>query len=170
MKYARMCFRSLFYNHHLSQGYVSDVCMEPIFWFVDNFTHLLGPVSGDSFRFSHQQPLNKIPPFFQFFVVGVILLTSTVVSIAYWIGLPYWWELSPPCTIILVIIGNWLLLNVTFHYYKAVVTPPGVSPEGSLIASAVSMCKKCIAPKAARVHHCSVCNRCILKMDHHCRK
>lgn len=40
-----MCFRSLFANHHMSQSYVSDVCMEPIFWFVDNFTHLLGPVS-----------------------------------------------------------------------------------------------------------------------------
>lgn len=106
----------------------------------------------------------------QFFVAGVILLTSTVVSIAYWIGLPYWWETNRPITIVLLIVGNWLLLNVSFHYYKAVVTPPGVSPGGSLIASAVSICKKCIAPKAARVHHCSVCNTCILKMDHHCRK
>lgn len=33
----------------------------------------------------------------------------------------------------------------------------------------VTICKKCIAPKPARTHHCSVCNRCVLKMDHHCR-
>jgi len=29
-------------------------------------------------------------------------------------------------------------------------------------------CRKCWAPKAERTHHCSVCNRCVLKMDHHC--
>ncbi|XP_077311806.1 palmitoyltransferase ZDHHC16 isoform X3 [Lithobates pipiens] len=32
----------------------------------------------------------------------------------------------------------------------------------------VSVCRKCIAPKPARTHHCSICNKCILKMDHHC--
>ncbi|XP_043331756.1 palmitoyltransferase ZDHHC16 isoform X6 [Muntiacus reevesi] len=32
----------------------------------------------------------------------------------------------------------------------------------------VSICKKCINPKPARTHHCSICNRCVLKMDHHC--
>ncbi|XP_075573954.1 palmitoyltransferase ZDHHC16 isoform X5 [Pelecanus crispus] len=32
----------------------------------------------------------------------------------------------------------------------------------------VSICRKCIAPKPARTHHCSICNRCVLKMDHHC--
>lgn len=30
------------------------------------------------------------------------------------------------------------------------------------------MCKKCITPKPARTHHCSICDKCILKMDHHC--
>ncbi|KMZ63046.1 putative Palmitoyltransferase [Zostera marina] len=29
-------------------------------------------------------------------------------------------------------------------------------------------CRKCNYPKPARCHHCSVCGRCILKMDHHC--
>ncbi|XP_069756395.1 palmitoyltransferase ZDHHC16-like isoform X3 [Narcine bancroftii] len=32
----------------------------------------------------------------------------------------------------------------------------------------VSICRKCINPKPPRTHHCSICNRCILKMDHHC--
>lgn len=41
--------------------------------------------------------------------------------------------------------------------------------QGELITEAVSICKKCISPKPPRTHHCSVCNRCILKMDHHCR-
>ncbi|XP_060130665.1 palmitoyltransferase ZDHHC16 isoform X4 [Zootoca vivipara] len=34
--------------------------------------------------------------------------------------------------------------------------------------AAVSICRKCISPKPARTHHCSICNRCVLKMDHHC--
>jgi len=29
-------------------------------------------------------------------------------------------------------------------------------------------CKKCMAPKPERAHHCSTCGRCTLKMDHHC--
>lgn len=41
--------------------------------------------------------------------------------------------------------------------------------QDTLIPEAVSICKKCIAPKPPRTHHCSVCNRCVLKMDHHCR-
>jgi len=37
--------KTLFYNHFMDQGYIADVCMEPMFWFVDNFTKFLGPVS-----------------------------------------------------------------------------------------------------------------------------
>jgi palmitoyltransferase len=138
----------LFYNHHLSQAYMSDVCLEPIFWFVDNFTHLLGP----------------------FFVCAVACLTFAVVYISYWIGLPYWWEKSQAMSVFLLIVGNWLLVNVVFHYYKAVRTSPGHPPQNELIVEAVSICKKCIAPKPPRTHHCSVCNKCVLKMDHHCRE
>lgn len=29
-------------------------------------------------------------------------------------------------------------------------------------------CKRCGLPKPARCHHCSSCDRCHLKMDHHC--
>ncbi|KAI0989628.1 hypothetical protein GJ496_008299 [Pomphorhynchus laevis] len=36
-------------------------------------------------------------------------------------------------------------------------------PNGS-----VRFCNICMCIKPDRCHHCSVCNRCILKMDHHC--
>lgn len=29
-------------------------------------------------------------------------------------------------------------------------------------------CRRCKAFKPARAHHCSICGRCIVKMDHHC--
>lgn len=29
-------------------------------------------------------------------------------------------------------------------------------------------CPKCASIKPERAHHCSVCQRCIRKMDHHC--
>lgn len=138
--------RSLTCNHFVDQSYAADVFMEPMFWFVDNFTQAIGPL----------------------FVVAVVGLTGSVVCIAYWVGLSYWWNRNPVICILLVIIGNWLLVNITFHYYMAVMTPPGFPPQGELITEAVSICKKCIAPKPPRTHHCSVCNRCILKMDHHC--
>ncbi|KAG5895059.1 hypothetical protein JTB14_021026 [Gonioctena quinquepunctata] len=141
-----MSFRSLTYNHFMDQSYAADVCMEPLFWFVDNFTYAIGPL----------------------FVIAVVGLTASVVLIAYWIGIPYWWNKNSYICIILVIIGHWLLVNICFHYYMAVVTPAGYPPQGELITEAVSICKKCIAPKPPRTHHCSVCNRCILKMDHHC--
>ena len=41
--------------------------------------------------------------------------------------------------------------------------------QGGLIPETASICRKCIAPKPPRTHHCSVCNKCVLKMDHHCR-
>lgn len=30
------------------------------------------------------------------------------------------------------------------------------------------ICKSCKGYKPARVHHCSVCNKCVKRMDHHC--
>ncbi|KAK1236045.1 palmitoyltransferase for Vac8p [Marasmius sp. AFHP31] len=34
--------------------------------------------------------------------------------------------------------------------------------------SPAKWCRKCWAPKPERTHHCSMCGRCVLKMDHHC--
>lgn len=146
-EYFLVCIKSLMYNSHLSQSYIADILIEPIFKIVDSkiFSRFLGP----------------------FFIVAVTLLTAAVVVISYWIGLPYWWEKSPETTIILVVVGNWLLLNVSFHYFMAAKTNPGVPPKDQTY-NAVSICKKCLIPKPPRTHHCSICNRCILKFDHHC--
>lgn len=60
------------------------------------------------------------------------VLTFAVVFVAHWIGLPFWWGKSPALTFVLVVVGYWLLTNVSFHYYMAVVTKPGCPPDVSV--------------------------------------
>ncbi|XP_039067710.1 probable protein S-acyltransferase 14 isoform X2 [Hibiscus syriacus] len=39
---------------------------------------------------------------------------------------------------------------------------------GDFLSLDIRFCHKCKQFKPPRTHHCSVCGRCILKMDHHC--
>ncbi|KAH6947371.1 hypothetical protein HPB50_018526 [Hyalomma asiaticum] len=146
LHYSRVVYNSLVYNEFADIYYAGDTCMEPLFWIVDHFTKAMGPI----------------------FVTTVTIVACTVIAIAYVIGIPYWWENNKGVLLVALVIGHWLLVNIVFHYWMALTTDPGTPPEASLVPEVVSICKKCIAPKPPRTHHCSVCNRCILKMDHHC--
>lgn len=42
------------------------------------------------------------------------------------------------------------------------------SNVSSSSGNTTNICRKCIFPKPARAHHCSICARCILNQDHHC--
>ncbi|XP_052816335.1 palmitoyltransferase ZDHHC3-like isoform X3 [Mya arenaria] len=80
--------------------------------------------------------------------------------------------------------GNAILFNAfTFlaiaSHSKAMLTDPGAVPKGNATrenilklglkeGQVVFKCPKCISIKPDRAHHCSVCQRCIRKMDHHC--
>lgn len=46
-------------------------------------------------------------------------------------------------------------------------TPPDLE-AGDPCGSKLKICPKCDRVKPDRAHHCSVCRRCVLKMDHHC--
>ncbi|KAF8421016.1 DHHC palmitoyltransferase-domain-containing protein, partial [Tirmania nivea] len=49
--------------------------------------------------------------------------------------------------------------------------PTTSSPYGPITVKSTGtprFCKKCQTLKPDRAHHCSTCNRCVLKMDHHC--
>ncbi|KAG1680083.1 Palmitoyltransferase ZDHHC16 [Nymphon striatum] len=102
------------------------------------------------------------------FLIAVAILLFLVVIIAYLIGLPFYWEKCRILSCFLLLIGNWLLINVCFHFYMAATTNPGYLKNDNDIQQVVSVCKKCIAPKPPRTHHCSFCDQCVLKMDHHC--
>ncbi|CAM9812270.1 unnamed protein product, partial [Ectocarpus sp. 4 AP-2014] len=45
----------------------------------------------------------------------------------------------------------------------------GASGNGrDFAADSRRFCRKCNAYKPVRAHHCSICRRCVVKMDHHC--
>ncbi|XP_066932121.1 palmitoyltransferase ZDHHC16B-like [Clytia hemisphaerica] len=125
-----------------------DAMLEPLYWFIDKFTRYIGLLM----------------------VIMVIILTTSVVVFWYKFLLPtistysqfwFWYH---------CIVSHYLLINVVFHYFKAVSTSAGVPPQHlpmEDIKGAV-VCKHCVQPKPPRTHHCSICDSCFLKMDHHC--
>uniref|UniRef100_A0A8C9TKM7 Palmitoyltransferase n=1 Tax=Scleropages formosus TaxID=113540 RepID=A0A8C9TKM7_SCLFO len=145
--YSRLLLKSLCFNSLCSSDVVLDSVFEPVYWLVDHFTRWFGVL----------------------FVSLVILLTSSVVLIVYYYVLPMIISSYPtPWIAWHLCYGHWNLVMVVFHYYKATRTDPGHPPLIKNDTPSVSICKKCIIPKPPRTHHCSICNRCVLKMDHHC--
>ncbi|XP_014741453.1 PREDICTED: probable palmitoyltransferase ZDHHC16 isoform X3 [Sturnus vulgaris] len=145
--YGHLCLRSLLYNSFTNGDVVLDSLFEPIYWLVDHVTRWFGVV----------------------FVALVIGLTSSIVAIVYICLLPLILQTYTPAWICWhLTYGHWNLIMIVFHYYMAITTSPGHPPRAKNDLTGVSICRKCIAPKPARTHHCSICNRCVLKMDHHC--
>jgi hypothetical protein len=100
--------------------------------------------------------------------------------------------------LIVIILFHVLLLMLLWCYFTVIFTDPGGVPQSwwpspiedlenqtTPLASTVSpptglnvpivaqgplvrYCRKCSHFKPPRCHHCSVCKRCVLKMDHHC--
>lgn len=76
--------------------------------------------------------------------------------------------------------GLWILVNLLFNYLRCVLMCPGRPGKDEPMRDEQSedecprsdhiwrWCSKCNAAKPPRAHHCSVCRRCVLKMDHHC--
>ncbi|XP_063160098.1 palmitoyltransferase ZDHHC3 isoform X1 [Candoia aspera] len=77
------------------------------------------------------------------------------------------------------IIFNTLAFLALASHLRAMLTDPGAVPKGNATkefieslqlkpGQVVYKCPKCCSIKPDRAHHCSVCKRCIRKMDHHC--
>ncbi|MEQ2303230.1 Palmitoyltransferase zdhhc3 [Ameca splendens] len=74
---------------------------------------------------------------------------------------------------------NTLSFLALASHLRAMCTDPGAVPKGNATkeyieslqlkpGQVVYKCPKCCSIKPDRAHHCSVCKRCIRKMDHHC--
>ncbi|KAJ1844775.1 Palmitoyltransferase [Coemansia sp. RSA 2703] len=95
----------------------------------------------------------------------------------------YWSYLGgfTPKTLLVLGAFNFLLHLLYYNYYLAVTVPPGHVPLGwepprtganvyelKRDTQKPRYCRMCRAFKPPRTHHCVECERCVLKMDHHC--
>uniref|UniRef100_A0A674BL01 Palmitoyltransferase n=1 Tax=Salmo trutta TaxID=8032 RepID=A0A674BL01_SALTR len=74
---------------------------------------------------------------------------------------------------------NFLAVMALASHLRAMLSDPGAVPKGNATkdymdslqlkpGEVIYKCPKCCSIKPQRAHHCSICKRCIRKMDHHC--
>lgn len=78
------------------------------------------------------------------------------------------------------VVFEFLTALAVASHVKTMLTDPGSVPKGNATEEHIERlqaaeefkviykCQKCCSIKPDRAHHCSVCDRCIRRMDHHC--
>lgn len=98
------------------------------------------------------------------FIIAYFLLTASNVVV---LKLGYWpWGILG-ARICRVLYQLWFALSLWSHV-ACMLTDPGAVPLNAEPEEGEKRCAKCKGPKPPRAHHCSVCRRCIMRMDHHC--
>lgn len=77
------------------------------------------------------------------------------------------------------VVFNSLAVLALASHLRTMLSDPGAVPKGNATkkymdslqlkpGEVIYKCPKCCSIKPERAHHCSICKRCIRKMDHHC--
>ncbi|XVE75385.1 hypothetical protein DITRI_Ditri12bG0090200 [Diplodiscus trichospermus] len=125
----------------------------------------------------------KYRKFFSIPIVAVLLLMGFVYYITVFIFIEDWVGLQSSAGYLNAMIFSLLASLCLFSFFVGVLTDSGNIPSSYLPDvedSPVSdqepkkngvqskYCDKCAVYKPPRAHHCRVCRKCILRMDHHC--
>lgn len=112
----------------------------------------------------------------------MILLFAAIVALTYYAVVFITWGpllFHSFLAFSIILLFHILLILLTWSYFMVVLNDPGSVPpnwtphqdnlpDSDLEAAATGYCARCLNGKPPRCHHCSICQRCVLKMDHHC--
>ncbi|XP_019946542.2 palmitoyltransferase ZDHHC3-A isoform X4 [Paralichthys olivaceus] len=116
-------------------------------------------------------------------VCGIVCAVITWLLVLYAEFVVLFVMLLPSKSLTYSIVNGTLFNTLAFlalaSHLRAMCTDPGTVPKGNATkeyieslqlkpGQVVYKCPKCSSIKPDRAHHCSVCKRCIRKMDHHC--
>ncbi|KAA8534417.1 hypothetical protein F0562_031934 [Nyssa sinensis] len=125
----------------------------------------------------------KFKKFLSIPVLSVFLFVGFVYSVTIFIFMEDWLGLQTSAGSLNGLIFTSLASLCIFSFFVCVLSDPGGVPttyvpdiedtevsdqEPKKTGASLRRCDKCSAYKPPRAHHCRVCRRCVLRMDHHC--
>jgi len=107
-------------------------------------------------------------------MIPVILVLSIITLDFYFltiVELPKRYAEHPIRTTFIVLLWIPVIVLLLISFLRTVLTSSAVDDNPaphSMDHFTCPRCRKCLALKPVRAHHCAICQKCVLKMDHHC--